>query len=232
MPRTGKMLLVAYVQMYLREEIQAEAHVRNLPGFARFLPILALFHGQPLNVAGLARDAGVARTTVQNYLEVAEDTLLVFRLSAYEGKLRVRERRHPKVYWVDPGLPRAVRKSLGPPGFEERGHLLEGWVAGLLRAYRDYRGLFDDWFYWASISSRRREVDFLLQREGEIVAIEVKGANRFQTADLAGLRAVAQLPGLRKRILVYQGERVLETPDGIQAMPVGCFLDELAQGLF
>jgi hypothetical protein len=37
--------LKAYVQMYLREEIQSEAIVRNLPGFARFLPIAALFHG-------------------------------------------------------------------------------------------------------------------------------------------------------------------------------------------
>ena len=42
----------AYVQLYLKEEIQAEALVRNLPGFARFLPVAALFHGQVLNVAG------------------------------------------------------------------------------------------------------------------------------------------------------------------------------------
>lgn len=55
--------LEACAQLYLREEIQAEALVRNLPGFARFLPIAALFHGQVVNVAGLARDAGVARTT-------------------------------------------------------------------------------------------------------------------------------------------------------------------------
>ena len=42
--------LIAYTQMYLKEEIQAEALVRNLPGFARFLPVAALFHGQTLNV--------------------------------------------------------------------------------------------------------------------------------------------------------------------------------------
>jgi hypothetical protein len=50
--------------MYLREEVQAEALVRNLPGFARFLPIAALFHGQTLNAAALARDAEVSRSTV------------------------------------------------------------------------------------------------------------------------------------------------------------------------
>ena len=59
-----KEALVAYAHMYLREEIQAEALVRSLPGFARFLPVAALFHGQTLNTASLARDAEVARTTV------------------------------------------------------------------------------------------------------------------------------------------------------------------------
>ena len=57
--------LDAYVQLYVREEIKAEALVRNLPGFLRFLPVAALFHGQVINVAGLARDSATARTTVE-----------------------------------------------------------------------------------------------------------------------------------------------------------------------
>ena len=78
--------LESYVQMYLKEEIQAESLVRNLPGFARFLP-----------VAGLARDAGVARTTVDGYLGILADTHLAWLLPAFEGRLRVKERRHPKL---------------------------------------------------------------------------------------------------------------------------------------
>src|SRR5438876_409665 len=60
---TPERTLRAYVQTYLKEEIQAEALTRNLPGFARFLPVAAIMHGQVLNVSNLARDAGVARTT-------------------------------------------------------------------------------------------------------------------------------------------------------------------------
>ncbi|MBI4488436.1 MAG: ATP-binding protein, partial [Deltaproteobacteria bacterium] len=118
--------LEAYVQLYLKEEIQAEALVRNLPGFARFLPIAALFHGQVLNIAGLSRDAGLARMTVAGYLEILEDTHLAWMLPAYEGRLRVKERKHPKLYWVDPGVMRAVKRELHPPGELERGPLLEG----------------------------------------------------------------------------------------------------------
>ena len=77
---------------FFREEIQAEALVRNLPGFARFLPVAALVHGQVLNVAGLARHAGVARTTVAGYLDILADTHLAWPLPAFEGRLRVKER--------------------------------------------------------------------------------------------------------------------------------------------
>jgi len=41
-------VLESYVRLYLREEIRAEALVRNLPGFARFLPVAALYHFSPL----------------------------------------------------------------------------------------------------------------------------------------------------------------------------------------
>jgi uncharacterized protein len=216
--------LETYVQMYLREEIQAEAVVRNLPGFARFLPIAALFHGQALNVAGLARDAQVARSTVTGYVGVLEDTLLAFLLPPYEAKLRVKERKHPKLYWCDPGLVRALKRQFSRPTAEERGCLLEGWIAELLRSYRDYRGLFEDWYYWAPGEARETEVDFLLRRGREFVAIEVKAGTSFTAAATRGLRAIAGLKGLVRRILVYGGDRRLESEDGIVVLPVTDFV--------
>ena len=105
--------LVAYAQLYLKEEIQAEALVRNLPGFACFLPVAALFHGQTINVVNITRETGVARTTVAGYLDILVETLLCFPLPAYEAKLRVRERKLPKWYWRGPGIVRAMKRSTG-----------------------------------------------------------------------------------------------------------------------
>lgn len=223
--------LEAYVHAYLKQEIQAEALVRNLPGFARFLPVAALFHGQTLNLAGLARDAGVSRSTIQGYLEILEDTLLAFRLPAFEGKLRVRERRHPKLYLTDPGLVRALKRATGEPAPDELGHLFEGFVAQVLRAYRDYRNLFDDWFYWASGTARGTEVDFLLHRGESRVAVEVKaGTGAPDNAALKGLRALAAGIAIDRRILVYRGTLRLRTEDGIDVLPARDFFEELAGG--
>ena len=209
-------VLESYVQLYLREEIRAEALVRNLPGFARFLPVAALYHGETINVSGLARDCGVARTTVQGYLDILEDTLLAFRLPAFEARLRVRERRHPKLYWVDPGLVRAVKRLRGPIAPEERGALLEGWVLHLLRAHAEESDLYEEIHYWAPHPANRTEVDFLLRRGDELVAIEVKSQPRYHTGMFPGLRAVADLPGVVRRVLVYGGRRSFRTQDGVE----------------
>ena len=219
-------VLESYTQLYLREEIRAEAVVRNLPGFVRFLPIAALLHGQAVNVAGIARDAGVARTTVAGYLDVLEDTLLTWRLPAFEARLRVRERRRPKLYWVDPGVVRAVKRQLGPVSAEERGALFEGWILGLLRAHAEERPMFDSIHYWAPAESGT-EVDFLLRRDGEHLAIEAKAARRYNTALLRGLRAIGDLPGLVRRVLVHDGRRAFRTEDGIDVWPVKRFLEAL-----
>ena len=222
--------LRTYVQLYLREEIKGEALVRNLPGFARFLPVAALCHSQTINISGIARDAGVARTTVEGYIQILEDTLLARRLPAYTARLRVRERKHPKLYWVDPGVARAAKTAHGEGGPlypEERGALLEGFIHTLLLTYMAERELAQEISYWSPAGSRQTEVDFLLSRNSEHCALEIKAARRVQSQHLAGLRAIAPLPGLRRRVLVHQGERPGRTEDGIELWPIATLLEAL-----
>ena len=223
-----KSTLDAYTQLYVREEIRAEALVRNLPGFLRFLPVAALFHGQVINVAGLARDAATPRTTVEGYLNILQDTLLVTILPAFEARLRVRERQHPKLYWVDPGVVRAAKRQLGPVGVEERGPLLEGWILTVLRSHNAASDVFDEISYWAPAQARQTEVDFLLRRGRDYLALEIKAQSRFSTPQLSGLRAIADLPRLVRRALVYLGDRRLKTEDGIEVWPLDVLLTAIA----
>ncbi len=221
--------LQAYVDTWMKEEIQAEALVRNLPAFARFLPVAALFHAQVVNVSSLARDAGVARNTVEDHLSILEDTQLAFRVPSLEAELRVRERSHPKLYWVDPGVVRAVRGARGPPSAEERGPLLEGFTAMLLKAYAEYRGLFERLSCWAPRQGRL-EVDFVASRGAKHVAIEVKASSRVRPEELRGLEAIADLKGVVRRLYVYTGSERLRHPSGVEALPYAEFLQLLSDG--
>ena len=222
--------LTAYVQTYLKEEIRAEALVRNLPGFLRFLPIAALFHGQRLNISSVARDSGVARSTIQSYLEILKDTLMCDFLEAYRPRLRVREKNHPKLYWIDPGLVRALKQHGGPVQSEEQGALLEGFVFMLLRSQQQLSTLYDALYYWSPADAYKTEVDFLLKQGKTFIAIEVKSTAKIRKGDLRGLQAISQLEGLNKKIIVYLGDQVQKTEDDIMIYPLHEFCHLLANG--
>ncbi len=169
---------------------------------------------------------------VLGYLSILEDTLLATHLPAWEGKLRVRERKHPKLYWIDPGIVRALKHARGAPAADERGALFEGFIFGLLRLYRDLGKLpIDNIYYWAPGEAHQTEVDFLLVAGGRArVAIEVKSSTSVRSDHFRGLRAVEGVPGLRRRILVHAGDEHGRTPDGIETIGLPGFCRLLGDG--
>lgn len=220
--------LLAYLQLYLKEEIQAEALVRNLPGFARFLPVAALFHAQVVNVEGIGRDCGVARSTVEGYLKILEDTLVAFQLPAYENRLRVRQRTHPKLYWNDPGLVRAAKKQLEGLAIEEKRALFEGLIAQVLKCHHELGILqFDKLSYW-SAGKNSAEVDFVIERGRELIGIEAKSGTEPDSQWFAGLAALKETGQLKRAIIVYMGKRKYKHASGVEILPIHDFVKELA----
>ena len=106
--------------------------------------------------------------------------------------------------------------------------MFEGLVAQLLRAYKDYCSLCDDIFYWAPSGRITQEVDFILVRGSELIAVEVKSGRTFMNSWCKGLRAVETLEGLRRRIVVYPRGPAMKTRDGIDVMSFRQFSNELA----
>lgn len=62
------------------------------------------------------------------------------------------------------------------------------------------------------------------------MAIEVKATRSLRPTDVRGLRAIAALPGLVRRVLVFLGPTRLATPEGIEAIPLTEFAKELSDG--
>ena len=224
--------LKAYTQMYLREEIKAEALVRNLPGFARFLPVAGLYHGQVVNMSSIARESHISRDCVRSFFSILEDTMLGFFLPAWSKKIRLRQTKHPKFYFIDPGLARALKhESDYPLPSADRGFLFEGLVAQILRVYKEYRNLCESISYWQPAGSGKVEVDFLLQRgHKELIAIEVKSGDSIFPGDYKGLQALENLPEVKRRIIIYPGRRNRLTRKGIEIWTFSHFLKMLQTG--
>ncbi|MBV8803325.1 MAG: ATP-binding protein [Gammaproteobacteria bacterium] len=171
--------LEAYVGTYLREEIREEALTRSIQAFSRFLEVAALMNGQVTNLSNIARDAGVPRQTVFTYFEILVDTLLGNWLPAWTPKAKVKEVSHPKFYFFDCGVVRAIQKLLHDrPTNQEMGFLFETFIFNELNAYMSYKNCGGELFYWRT--SENIEIDFIWKRANRIVAIEIKSGARWK----------------------------------------------------
>jgi predicted AAA+ superfamily ATPase len=221
-------LLEAYVETYLTQEIRAEALVRRLDAFVRFLEIAALANGQVTNTAGIARDAAIARPTVQGHFEVLIDTLIGTWLPAWRPRAKVKEVAHPKFYFFDPGVVRALTRRMREPlDSAERGPLLETLVLHELRAHIAYSGCGGRLFYWRTPSGS--EVDFVWNDGRASVGIEVKANPRWRHEDSRALKELHESRSVQACFGVYLGDRALR--DGpVRVLPATDFLRELERG--
>jgi predicted AAA+ superfamily ATPase len=221
-------VLSAYVGLYLKEEVQIEGLVRRFEGFALFLEAVSFSHGAVLNVSGVARECQVSRKTVEGYLEILGDLLLAFQVPVFTKRAQRNLTTHPKFFWFDAGVFRALRPA-GPLDRPEEiaGAALEGLVAQHLRAWIDYSGEDYALSFWRTKAGT--EVDFVVYGRRGFWALEVKHSASVRPADLRGLKAFrADYPeaGLR---LLYRGDEALEV-DGIPCLPCDTFLRRLVPG--
>ena len=221
-------VLEAYAENYLTQEIRHEAVVKRLDAFTRFLEVAALANAQVTNVSAIARDAAVARPTVQGYFDILVDTLVGVWLPAWRPRAKVKETAHPKFYFFDPGAVRALAgRAREPLGREERGPLLETYVLHELRAWINRSGTGGQLAYWRTPS--RSEVDFIWSRGATRVGVEVKAARHWRRGDAAALEALLGEKIVQRAYGVYLGrERLRES--GVLVLPLPTFLTELGAG--
>jgi predicted AAA+ superfamily ATPase len=219
-------VLRSYMALYLREEVQMEALVRNVADFSRFLQAISFSHASQLNLSEVSRECEVSRKTVESYVSILEDLLIAHRLPVFAKRAKRQLVNHVKFYLFDCGVFRSLRPAgpLDRPS-EIDGHALEGLVFQHLRAWVDYGARSVQIYYWRTKSGS--EVDFILYGEKCFVAIEVKNGAKVNRKDLRALKSFSQdFPEVRC-VLLYRGtERLLI--DGILCLPCEPFLRALS----
>ncbi|MFM8270004.1 MAG: ATP-binding protein [Pseudomonadota bacterium] len=213
--------LKAYCGDYLQNEILAEGLTRNLPAFSRFLEVAAMSQGKLINFTEIANDSQVKLSTVREYFQILQDTLIAVEVPAF---LKTRKRKAiqtSKFYFFDVGVAAslACRGSITgkSPLF---GEAFETYLFHELCAFKDYTKK-ECLQYWRSASGF--EVDFILD---EHTAIEVKGKSIITEKDLRGLKALREEKLMKKYFLVSL-EKEIRKVDGIEIYPWDQFLQML-----
>jgi uncharacterized protein len=222
---SGVDVLDSYTTAYLREEIQAEAIIRDVGTYARFLDIAAVSSGSFINYSKLSSDAEIPKETVRRFFQILEDTLLAFRLPAFESDSR-RVSQRDRIVLFDVGVRNALLGlHRGPISPTEKGHLFEQWF--ILQCLYFIRARHLPWSVHSYRTESGSEVDLVIDTRSTLVAIECKAGRTVGQSQLAGLAAFASATKRRTLLyVVFQGERAQRFDRGVLALPYLQFLRE------
>ncbi len=226
-------VLDTYVEVYLREEIRTEALVRNLGDYARFLDMAAILSGQWLNYSKISSETEIPKETVRRYAALLEDTLLIFRLPAFAPRRKITRRiaQRDKFLFYDIGVRNAL---LGihrrPIASDQKGSAFEQWL--ILQIIYLNRALRKGWHFSSYRTEAGAEVDLVVERDDDILGVEIKSGRSVSRADIRGLLSLQQTIGRYKPLtkwIVYAGDRRQSLDNGVLVLPYIDALEEFAE---
>ena len=222
----SKKLISAYIGSYLRDEIIAEAKIRNIGAFTKFLEVAAFSNGEMVNYSNIASECGVSSTTVKEYFQILEDTLIGRFLPSFQKKPKRRVILAPKFYYFDVGIANyLLKRGQIEIGSEAFGSAFEHFIYQELYAHSKYSDLDYAISYWRTTS--QIEVDFILGDHE--VAIEVKGTTNVQTRHLKGLRSFSEEYEVQQ-LIVVSNDPVARIIGDVTVLPWKQFLQKLWDG--
>jgi predicted AAA+ superfamily ATPase len=199
----------AYVQTYLERDLRQLTEVSSLPDFQRVMLLAAQRTGRLLNQAELARDAAMTQPTTHRYLNLLEAGCLLTKLRPLTSNPASALIKTPRIYWSDCGLAAwlaGIRSSEGAKSRIDSGFWLE---QTLFQSFQSWQALDPQarrLHFWRDRAGR--EVDFVLEKDGQFVALEIKSAKQVKPSDASGieaLRASMKNNGLLVRGAVLHG---------------------------
>ena len=219
--------LRSYTQTYLKEEILQEQLVRNGSSFRSFLPVAAQENGNTLNFSKLARDVGIDTKTMQSFFQILEDTLVGFYLPAFHFSQRKSIKLQPKFYLFDLGVKKALEGSLSQPSPERSSGYSKAFEHFLIcEVFRLNSYARSDFFLSHYQTNSGGEIDLVLKRGKEVIAIEIKSTERIDPVEVRRLKRVAE-PLLPKSIYYVSQDPVTTKIDGVNCLHWKKFLETL-----
>ena len=188
-----------YLRTYIERDARMLADLSDWRTFGSFVRLMASLTAREINCSQLGRDIGITPQTARRWLRILEGTFQWYQVPAFSGNLIKRVSSKPKGYLADTGLTCHMLQLTSPEalaGHVAYGQIFETFVAAEIRKLLSLRGRGAALYHWRSAGGA--EVDLILERDGILYPIEIKGASNVGRADASGLNAFRKsYPSLR-----------------------------------
>ncbi len=158
---------------YLYKDVLLLEQIKKPEGLVKLLQGLAYQVGSQVSYNELAQLTGLDAKTVEKYIEVLEQTYIIFRLGSFSRNLRSELKKSRKIYFYDNGIRNALIANFNQ--VEHRtdvGALWENFMISERVKYIQYSQKWVNSWYWRT--KEQKEIDYIEEQDGLLTAFEFK----------------------------------------------------------
>jgi predicted AAA+ superfamily ATPase len=216
----------SYVTSYIERDARELADIRDVDSFIRFVHVSASRSGTLLNKSSLSAAIGIKDVTTDNYLSILNRIYQATLLKPYFANIGKQFTKSPKLFFNDTGVLCSLlkintkEKLLKSP---YSGQIFETYVLAELQKHLSTLQSRGTLYHYRT--KDKKEIDFILEVDDRVLAIEVKQSSSIQKDDfkhIIDFQTKSPKPCLG--VVLYNGERAMELGEDLLALPLGVFL--------
>ena len=209
-----------YMQTYLLKDVRLLRNITNLAAFTRLVYFCANYAGQLLNKDELAKAVGADAKTIQAWLGVLESSYIIYLLQPWHNNLNKRIVKSPKLYFYDTGLLcylLGINNQTNLVKHTRYGAIFENWCITEIKKNRTNEGINGGMYFFRD--SAGNEVDLLIEKNSELIGVEIKSTKKLDSKDFQGLKYWKKYQQNAGAILLYGGNKPDVLNDEIGLVP-------------
>ena len=212
-----------YVSTYIDKDVTDIMDVKNKLLFHKLMQLLASLTGEELVYDNLAKQIGVDKKTIMNWISVLEASNIIYLLQPYyENSLTKRVIKRPKIYFRDTGLACHLAKlgdakSLAVSHFS--GHFVETYVVNeIIKSYKNTE-TYAEFYYYRD--NEQNEIDLIIQSNRKLKFIEIKSGMNFNNNSVKGFKALDNTQyTIDTSCVICLNDSIYKINDNVYALPI------------
>lgn len=175
--RAKRLALEELAEAYLYKDILAFESVKNAMKLRQLLSLLAFQVGREVSLTEVGSRLGIARQTVERYLDLLAKCFIVYRVGGFARNLRNEVTKTNRWYFYDNGVMNFVSSQFNDLSLRnDVGALWENWIMAERLKRLTYEGRFPVRYFWRTYA--QSEVDSVEEEDGRLSAWEFKAGTK------------------------------------------------------
>jgi len=170
-------ILEENISAYLFKEIVEIEHIGNTKILLDLLKLIAFQVGNEVSLTELGNALDIDKKTVARYLNLFEQSFILYNLRGFSLNLRKEITKKSKYYFWDNGIRNAVIKNFNDLSTRnDIGALWENYLVSERLKKQEYGRIYANNYFWRTWSGQ--EIDWVEEREGKLFGFEFKWKNK------------------------------------------------------